>query len=74
MTKPSPVRKLLSARAVMARQRKRRVQAGPSIVTVSCCCHVSRSRVRHNVCLGITGGRGWRGEAVTVTETAAADS
>ena len=29
--------------------------------------------VRHNVCLGITGGRGWRGEAVTVTETAAAD-
>ena len=22
-------------------------------------CHVSRSRVRHNVCLGITGGRGW---------------
>ena len=71
MTKPSPVRKLLSARAVMTRERGRRAEAGPSIVTLSCSvtCHALGSVTTSALASQVARV----GEAVTMTETAAAD-
>ena len=61
MTKPSPVRKLLSARAVMTRERGRRAEAGPSIVTLSCSvtCHALGSVTTSALASQVgAGGRG----------------